>query len=79
MFSEHEFQVCEEGPLEHGCQRIALYAKDGEFTHVAVQLPSGRWSSKLGELEDIEHDTLEVLSGASYGIPIMFMRRTQPE
>jgi hypothetical protein len=79
MFSEHGFQVCEEGISEHGRQRIALYAKDGEFTHAALQLPTGRWSSKLGTWEDIDHDTLEVLSGPFYGIPCLFMDRRQKD
>lgn len=79
MFAEQGFAICEECRPEHGFQKISVYAKEGEFTHVALQLPSGRWSSKLGTLEDIEHDTLEVLSGPAYGKPSLFMRRTESE
>ncbi|MCI0637958.1 MAG: hypothetical protein L0Y72_23715 [Gemmataceae bacterium] len=35
-------------------------------THAARQLPTGRWSSKLGPSEDIEHD-LHALEGEIYG------------
>jgi len=45
--------------------------------HVARQLPSGRWSSKLGALQDIEHD-LHDLEGTEYGSVVLVMKRTLP-
>ena len=53
--------------------------RKGEFTHVALQLPTGRWTSKLGGLEDIEHDTLKALEGIDYGEPVRFMKRPAAE
>ena len=48
---------CDGQDLETDFDKIAVFANDqGIPTHAARQLPSGRWSSKLGELEDIEHD-----------------------
>lgn len=79
MFSGQGFKVCKKEMFENGFQAIALYEKDGEFAHVAVRLPDGRWSSKLGTWEDIEHDTLEVLSGPLYGAPRAFMKRVQED
>ena len=44
---------------------IAIYCnfnpqlKTLEVTHAARQLPSGKWTSKLGDADDIEHNTLE--------------------
>jgi hypothetical protein len=38
-------------------------------------LPSGLWTSKMGSGEDIEHETLQVLEGKSYGHPAAFLRR----
>lgn len=61
--------------MEVGFEKIALYAKGNEFMHVARQSPNGKWSSKLGRLEDVEHDSLEVLEGDAYGYPKLFMRR----
>jgi hypothetical protein len=52
--------------------------KLGTPTHMARQLTSGRWTSKLGELEDIEHLTLEQLSGSDYGQAVQFLKRKLP-
>lgn len=79
MFREEGFEVCEGPAVEPGFEKIALYVMDGEFMHVALQLPSGRWTSKLGGWEDIEHDTLEVLKGPDYGSPRQFMKREQAQ
>lgn len=53
---------------ERGVSKIAIYADTASvaWTHAARQLPSGRWTSKLGDFEDIEHDTLEGLQGTVY-------------
>ena len=39
------------------------------------QLPDGKWTSKLGGGEDIQHDAPEDLSGGAYGEVVQFMRR----
>jgi len=46
-----------------------------EFRHVAAQLPGGRWTSKLGDWEDIEHVSLDVLRGPIYGTHYILMKR----
>jgi len=65
---------CENDSLEPGFEKIALFTKrypDGTRpTHAARQLPSGRWTSKLGDCEDIEHEDLEVLHGPAYGMAV---------
>lgn len=54
---------------------------ENEISHVARQLPDGRWTSKLGPDEDIEHNDLHALEGdvgvypLCYGVVIRFMRR----
>ena len=56
---------CESPDLELGFEKICIYVDlDGKPSHTAKQLSSGAWSSKLGEWEDIEHDTLEALEGS---------------
>ncbi len=47
---------------------------DGKPQHVARQLSSGLWASKLGRLEDIEHE-LAGLDGKLYGTAQTFMAR----
>lgn len=39
------------------------------------QLPDGKWTSKLGALEDIEHDRLDALEGDDYGRVVAYMKR----
>ncbi len=69
------FVLCDGPDLEEGYEKIAIYASaDGIPTHVAKQLPSGLWSSKLGQLQDIQH-RLEDLAGSAYGNCACFLRR----
>lgn len=78
-FSSLGYEERSEYSLEQGYEKIAFYAQpSGEIlkpTHAAKQLPNGRWTSKLGPLEDIEHSELNDVSGPIYGKPIRFMRR----
>lgn len=68
------FESCEEPELEANCDKIALYAKGQHPTHAARQLASGKWTSKLGPLEDIEHE-LEDLVGDCYGTVAVIFRK----
>jgi hypothetical protein len=72
------YRRCDSGALEHGYEKIAIFAKDNKPTHVAVQLSDGQWSSKLGDLDDITH-TLAGISGDLYGLPVRYMRRARPQ
>ena len=69
------FAVCETGALESGFQKLALFATSTFYTHASRQLPSGKWTSKLGRMEDIEHDTPDDLVGGVYGSVVLFMKR----
>jgi hypothetical protein len=59
---------------EVGFEKVVLMAKNGKPTHMCRQLPSGRWTSKLGRAEDIEHE-LHALTGATYGDVVHVLRR----
>ena len=74
-FASLGYTVCDgEGP-ETGYEKIALFADaDGRPTHASRQLPGGRWTSKLGRAEDIEHG-LHELEGAIYGAVVRIMMR----
>jgi hypothetical protein len=66
---------CLSAVLEPEVEKVALFARpDGKPTHAARQLPSGRWTSKLGESEDVEHN-LHDLEGAVYGRVVLVMAR----
>lgn len=74
------YQVCGDENLEPGTEKIALYADgEGKFVHAARQLSDGRWTSKLGDLADIEHPSLADVAGGIYGQPNLFMERRLPE
>jgi hypothetical protein len=66
-FATLGYEPCEGEAVEPGWERIALYGTaDGVLTHAARQLLNGRWTSKLGCWEDIEHG-LHDLEGEAYG------------
>lgn len=63
---------------EPGFQKVALYGSGFMYTHAARQLPSGKWTSKLGKESDIEHDTPDDVAGGVYGEVMQVMRRAAP-
>jgi hypothetical protein len=75
-FSSLGYAICDSEELEVGFERIALFALAGAPKHAARQLPTGRWTSKIGFLEDIEHD-LRDLEGTEYGSIDVIMKRAQ--
>ncbi len=68
------YQPCQDGSLEPGWEKVALYSSVEGPTHAARQLPNGRWTSKLGPDDDIEH-SLDALCGPAYGSVTQFLRR----
>jgi hypothetical protein len=58
---------------EPGFEKVALFASDSEPPPAARQLPSGRWTSKLGLREDIEHD-LHAVTGEAYGTVVLLLK-----
>jgi hypothetical protein len=71
------FEICADGSLAEGREKIAIYTNDhGGFLHAARQESDGHWSSKLGDEEDIVHESPESLAGDDYGQPRYFMKRT---
>ncbi len=78
-FEKHlGYERCETGDFEEGYIKVAVYELGGEPKHVCVQLPNGKWKSKLGVLQDIVHETLSALSGPFYGKAVRFLRKRMP-
>lgn len=77
------YRVCFGSELEGGIEKVAIFsiAESGiqRPTHAALQLESGKWTSKLGDLEDIEHDPLQSVNGPLYGTPTVYMSRVRPK
>ncbi len=69
------YVVCDSEELESGFEKIAIFANDqGVPKHACRQLSNGRWSSKLGRMEDIEHGWRD-LTGNVYGSVVFLMKR----
>jgi hypothetical protein len=79
VFRSLGYVDCEhEAGLEPGFQKVALYGYGFVYTHAARQLLSGKWTSKLGKDQDIEHDTPDDVAGGLYGEVMQVMRRAVP-
>ena len=74
------YASCSDGILEEGIEKITIYGTaECVPTHVARQLSDGRWTSKLGDLKDIEHASLDDLADGLYGTPQQFMSRARDQ
>lgn len=75
LFTDRGYANTENRAYEDGYEKVAIFRNaNGDFSHVAKMLPSGAWTSKLGLLQDIEHETLEVLL-PEYGEIFEYLRR----
>ena len=77
-FSTLGYEPCTDGTLEDGFEKIAIYRSPSGIQHAARQLSTGKWTSKLGSLEDIEHATPAELEGSEYGQVVQYLRRDLP-
>lgn len=70
------YKTCDNSELEQGFEKVAIYIGiDGNPKHMARQLDSGKWTSKLGNDIDIEHATLEGMESDLYGKVAQIMKR----
>ncbi len=70
------YEICESGELEPGVEKIAIFSDSaGDPRHAARQLPSGAWTSKLGDHVDIEHTDVNAVGGLLYGEATVYMGR----
>ena len=82
VFRTLGYEPCESAELESDCEKVAIYVDLlNRPTHMARQLSSGWWTSKLGGLEDVIHRTLSEIEGAGipddrdYGRVAIFLKR----
>lgn len=69
------FERCDDGSLEAESSKVVLFGSTAYVEHAARQLPDGRWTSKLGREEDIEHDSPDAVAGGVYGPVLAFYRK----
>jgi len=81
-YATEGYIACDGVELETGFEKIAIYVSaSGEPTHAARQLDNGHWTSKLGDWEDIQHESLAALEddaqarGLGYGRVAQIMKR----
>lgn len=72
------YEPCQDGQLEAGFQKVAVYAAGNHVKHMARQTDNGLWTSKLGFGWDISHHTPESLISPQYGDTISYLRRPVP-
>ena len=66
---------CFDDVFEPAFEKVAIFVdQSGVPSHAARQLPTGKWTSKLGRMEDIEHE-LRALEGGTYGSVALILRR----
>lgn len=78
LFQLHGYTESANQDHEKGFEKIAIYADNEGAQHVARQLQGGKWTSKLGNLSDVEHANLAVLEG-TYGNVVRIMKRARPD
>lgn len=68
MYRLSGFELCDNINYEPQYVKVVVYTNaDNKVTHAARQLPSGLWTSKLGQMNDIQHSTPYSLEGNIYG------------
>jgi hypothetical protein len=72
------YEPCDSSNVESGFEKVAIYVDPaGVPTHMARQEASGKWTSKLGPQEDIEHDTVAEVEGREYGRVVQYLKRVR--
>jgi hypothetical protein len=74
-FEWRGYRECKRGDFKKGIEKVAIFTKNERPTHAARQLESGVWTSKCGNLEDIQHKSLIQVEGDLYGKVHTFMHR----
>lgn len=79
-FATEGYRRCRSGRLSRRYEKIVLFVDgNNKPTHAARLLPTGVWTSKLGEDEDIEHKTLRCIEGSAYGRAKLFFKKKIPK
>ena len=69
------YSPCSDGKLEEGVEKVVIFCVGGVPSHMARQLPTGAWTSKLGKSWDIGHSSPGELNGRAYGAAVQYLSR----
>lgn len=75
VFRIHNYAECSGDQFEEEFERIAIFGHGNQPEHVARQIASGAWVSKMGTGCDIEHPNLSSLESEMMGEVIRIMKR----
>ena len=78
-FEERGYSIITDLNVNETTSKVAIYFDNntGDFKHVSRQLDNGRWTSKIGDWEDLSHSSIEVLLGKSYGNDFVLMQKNK--
>lgn len=79
LFERCGYCECNDAAHEEGYEKIAIFVLGRDVEHAARQMPNGKWTSKMGPDEDIEHESLNDIAGSQYGHPARFLKRRFPQ
>jgi hypothetical protein len=75
-YATRGYSRCEDGEFVAGEEKLAIYGDgSGDWKHVARQTVNGKWTSKMGDLADIEHATPQVVESYAMGRVERYMSR----
>lgn len=74
LFKGAGYKICDDGLLEEGFIKIAIFAASGKATHAARQLPDGNWTHKMGADIDMTA-SLKAVEGPVYGSVVRYMKK----
>lgn len=75
LFESHGYECCENGDLEEGYLKVAIFVNGADKpTHAARQLISGYWTSKLGRNIDVSH-SIYSMENSAYGKVGQYLRK----
>jgi hypothetical protein len=77
LFQSLGYQICPDGTLVAGFEKVVIFERNNEVTHAAKQNQDGSWTSKLGRNIDVSH-AIAGMSGGVYGNPVQYLERLIP-
>lgn len=78
-FEYFGFTECIDGKVEVDYDKVALYEKNGEWTHAAIVETEDLYHSKMGIWWDIVHRSGDLFHDEGYGDIFTFMKRLKSD
>lgn len=76
LYESLGYTRCDNGDLEDGFLKVAVFAITDIPTHAARQMDDGNWTSKLGKNIDVRHSIFSIVNGV-YGEVVQYLRRNR--